>query len=306
MIQGQITYNFVKSIKVADCIVEIRTNSISINNYITANYMICEEKALCRVNIIKCITLNDLFKLVKCNFNLSVDFCDKVTENFECRRIENSFLIRIVKNNEKYILFYNDVQNDIIEFVYSVLEFAVLSFIPEKYLILHSSMVEINGSAILFSGKSGSGKTTMALLTANTGAKFIENEHVIIDLNEHCVLYKTSCDIRVKNNTVNTMGNIIDYNNLCTSDWSNSFRIINIVFLHFGTKKIKKLGLVDSINNILCNAIITKKFKYKETINSLIYFISLKTTNVFEVCIEEDNFESSLQMINKIIGEIKK
>ncbi|KAI4449700.1 hypothetical protein C823_004229 [Eubacterium plexicaudatum ASF492] len=48
-----------------------------------------------------------------------------------------------------------------------------------------------------------------------------------------------------------------------------------------------------------------KKFKYKETINSLIYFISLKTTNVFEVCIEEDNFESSLQMINKIIGEIK-
>lgn len=290
------------NIIVAECSVEVITNSIDFYEHIIKNYMVCDIHTNSKVFIIECETFEEMVLYINCNFNILIEKCDKVTETFESRKIEDSFLVRIVRGDNKYIFYYNDNKCDIMEYIHSVFEFAVLSYLPSNCIILHSSLVERNGNAILFSGHSGAGKTTMALLSTRYGTMFVENEHVVIDLANELFLYKTSCDIRIKEDAIRGTKNIIDYDNITTTSGVKKYKSVAFAFLEFGENNVRRLSIIEAIKKILQNLVVTEMSKTK-IVECLAEWLSSNKINVFDVHIKKGDYEYSAQAIKQIMEE---
>lgn len=291
-------------IKIAGCCIGTVTNSVEMYKYIIRNYLISDGLTESKVFLIECRTYKELSLHLISNFGIKIKKCDNVTNIFETRKIGNSFLARVVDGSNKYIYYYNDNKNDIIDYIHSVFEFAVLSYIEEENIILHSSLVEIYGMGILFSGKSGAGKTTMALLSRKFGTSLIENEHVIINLSKKLFLQKTSRDIRVKKESINNTMNIIDYKNLSVSNGAETYKGVILIFLEFGENKFQKLGSIETINLMLKNLIITKRLS-SNIINKLLGWVSSNNINAYLMQVKKGDYDYSLQTIKRIMEEIQ-
>jgi hypothetical protein len=86
-----------------------------------------------------------------------------------------------------------------------LLEGWVLSFIFEMQgrCILHASAVGVGDGAIAFSGDSGAGKSTMAMMLASDGSPFLSDDVTVIDPNtKPPTLYRGSLGARLRQSSV--------------------------------------------------------------------------------------------------------
>lgn len=162
-------------------------------------------------------------------------------------------------------------------------------------------MVDYNGKAIIFSGKSGAGKTTMAIMSHNFGANIIENEHTIFDINNNITIHNTSKDIRIKEDALKATNNIINYNNISIYPCLKNYKSILIVFLEFGKFEIKSLNRNETIGYFLNNIIRCKENSAITTIKNINNLLSFDNVKAVRINIERENYISSKKAIEKIM-----
>lgn len=293
-----------EQISVANIGVQLSTNELSIYDYILKNYNKFNDIPKNKIHIQSFKSTDELQEFCFRKYKIRINIEDNVLRNIETRVIGYSFVVRILNNNEAEIYFYNDVKNDITELLHSIIEYTIFRLLPYNSIILHASMVEYNGQAIIFSGKSGSGKTTMAILSHNYGADIIENEHTIINIDHNLTIYNTSKDIRIKEDVFKTTRNIIDYSNITISQCRKHYKGLLIVFLEFGNFEIKNLNRNETIGYFLNNIIRCKQNEARITIENINKIISYDCVKTVKVNIERNNYISSKKAIENLIMEI--
>lgn len=295
---------FFHKISIANINIELSTNDILINEHILKNYTKSNVNTINKTHIHSHNSILDLKNYILQKHKINIHINDSFSRNIETRIIGKSFISRISCDNASEIHYYNDTDNDIMELVFSTMEYTIFKFLPEGSIVLHASMVEYKDQAIIFSGKSGAGKTTMALISHEHGANIIENEHTIFQSKDDLVLYKTSSCVRVKKNVMDETKKIINYNNIETIACKKHYKRVTIVFLEFGKRGITTLNINEAIGNFLENIIRYKQDNAIETINSIKELVLHKKTRVMKGYIENKNYTSSQDVVKELIRRI--
>jgi hypothetical protein len=291
-------------ISVAYMGVKLSTNELSIYDYLLKNYNKHNGFSKGKIHIQSFKSIDELQVFYYRKYKIKINFSDNISDNIEMRAIGQSFVVRILHNNDAEIYYYNDAKNDITELIYSMIEYTIFRLLPYNSIILHASMVEYNGQAIIFSGKSGSGKTTMAILSHNYGANIIENEHTIFNIDNNLTIYNTSKDIRIKEDVSKKTSKIIDYNNVTITPGRKHYKSLLIVFLEFGKFEIKDLHINETIGYFLNNLIRCKQENARITIENIKKILSYDCVKTVKVNIERNNYISSKKAIENLIKEI--
>lgn len=290
-------------ISVANISVQLSTNELSIHNYLLKSYNRHNDFPKGKILIQSFKSINELQIFYYRKYKIKINIEDNMSDNIEMRVIGQSFVVRILHNNDAEIYYYNDAKNVITELIYSIVEYTIFRLLPYNSIILHSSMIEYNGQAIIFSGKSGSGKTTMAILSHNYGANIIENEHTIFNIDNILTIYNTSKDIRIKEDAFKTTSKIIDYNNITITPGQKHYKSLLIVFLEFGKFEIKDLQPNETIGYFLNNIIRCKQENARITIENIQKILSYDYVKTVKVNIERNNYISSKKVIENLIKE---
>lgn len=285
-------------------VISLHTNDINVINHVRESYFLCKEISYKIIEICRCNSIQELMAKVFEKHYIKLSLRDEMGKNYESRKISDSFLVRIFGDGIINIYYFIFEKNDIMEYIHSVIEYAILSFVSRNRLIIHGALVEYNKHAILFSGESGSGKTTMSLLAINKGANFIENEHTIVAYEQSLKIYKTSQNIRVKEEAVEKTKSLINYNKKFTMKDSNPYKSLTLVFLKFGKHNLKKLNETEKIQHLFSNIVRVNVHNSIQIVNNLKKLCDDPCVHAYTCAIEKDNYFSSQQLIEEIIGEV--
>ena len=113
---------------------------------------------------------------------------------------------------------------------------------------------------------------------------------------------KTSCDIRIKKDAIRGTKNIIDYDNIITTNGIRKYKSVTLAFLQFGENKIQRLSIIETIKKILENLVVTEISKSK-VVECLAEWLSSNKINAFHVHIKKCDYEYSARAIKEIMEE---
>lgn len=165
------------------------------DNYIKNNNIIlkivCEEKIILKLKQ----ELNDYYEFVIGKFQPNLTFY-VYTDRIKYKKVSSTFVYKnnnhhikfikdrngiILLNKEKkeIIAFYNDITNNVIQFIEEIIISIFGMFLTEqKYFFMHAACVEKEGKSIAIIGDRSSGKTTILNILMQNRYNFVCNSHL--------------------------------------------------------------------------------------------------------------------------------